>query len=118
MNHNDFPPAKPEETDNQALVRLCNAIKTLIQRHYDEDCKARGLVFLEAVFGELLAASVAAIVLTAEDPEEAFAEKMPQLGTELVDRVGHYLRAIKSHAPATEAEPGQPLLPPIPSRLM
>lgn len=120
-DNDGFPPADLEETDNVALVRVCRAIKTLIVRHYDEDCKARGLVFLEAVFGELLAAAVAARVLNAPDPQEKFEARMPQLGAELVDRVGHYLHAIKMQAEQTtpaEGEPGPPVLAPIPDRVM
>lgn len=117
-----YPPANPEDDLGTSVARLCDAIRLFLHAHYEEEIRERGgLGFIELVFNELLAMCVAVQTLQAEDPPRAFAARIDERAKLLADRVGRYL---EEHAPkpdptpTAEADPGQPPLPDLPSRLM
>lgn len=105
--------ANLEESEAEARVRICNAVRLLIRRHYDAECRARGALFVESVFGELLAMAFGIELAETSEPEP-IKERVQQFAERLVPRVLHYLlvaSAERDRRQSSETEPGEPSAP-------
>lgn len=115
MSEPVYPPADPGEADDLAIARLCDAVRLFLQTRYEAEIRARGHVFLVAMFGEFLSMAMAAH--TQDVDEGADLDHMiGALGATLGRRITSYRAGLRAPR-TTTADTGQ-LLPPIPSRLM
>lgn len=102
------PPANPDEPDGDARARICGAIKTFVNRHYDGEIHRRGFAFLETVMGELLAMAVGVALANDPDPDHPMPH-LSHIAEQLVPRVQHYQHLIEElKAAAPQPEPGEP----------
>lgn len=108
----DYPAANIEEPENVARIRVLNAIRTLVQRHYDGELRARGLNFMVTVAGELLAMALGTELAHQDDPNEGAA--LAVLVNQLAPRLNHYHDVVRQQLEQQQPEPGDSA-PPAPS---
>lgn len=116
MTVEEFPPAAPDEPMGFALMRICDAVRLLLQRHYDGEIRGRGVVFLQGVFGELLSMAIGIELANCQEPEALLVHRLEQITEQLSLRIHHYQVASEVKNAANQAEPGEPSPSPL-SRL-
>lgn len=111
-----YPPANLAEPEPDALVRLCDTIRLFLWRRYGGEIRERGLVFLAAIFGEMLSMALAVQLANCQDPADVEAQ-IANLAEQVRKKVRTYERAAQRSLREATDQPG-PSLPSIPSRLM
>lgn len=89
----DYPPANLEESADRARVRICEAVKLLVNRYYRGEFEVRGYAFMSTVFGELLAMALGIERAHQVEPPASMVEWLEEFARELAPQVERYQHA-------------------------